>query len=45
MKKILLAILGIAFALVFTSCEDQEQTDQKQFKSAEQKPMYPHRPW
>lgn len=43
MKKILLAILGVAFALSFTSCDDQKKKPPKPLKHTEQK--LGHRRW
>ena len=39
MKKVLLAILGIAFALSFASCDDQEKKVQKPLEKPLQKPL------
>ncbi|HEV7736167.1 MAG TPA: hypothetical protein VGO47_02195 [Chlamydiales bacterium] len=44
MKKVLLAILGIAFALSFASCDDQEKKVQKPLKG-DQKLAHQHKRW
>jgi hypothetical protein len=44
MKKVLLVILAIAFALSFTSCDDQEKKEKKPLKG-DAKLAHQHRRW